>query len=75
MDESRSLAAKHLIEIVPELDKKIERLKVLIVGSGDDFENVRAKTAAINSQLGREVIVLTGGRTDINKMCIRDSKC
>ena len=68
MDESRSLAAKHLIEIVPELDKKIERLKVLIVGSGDDFENVRAKTAAINSQLGREVIVLTGGRTDINKL-------
>lgn len=68
MDESRSLVAKQLIEAVPELDKKIDRLKVVIVGSGDDFENVKAKTEKVNAALGRECIVLTGGRTDINRL-------
>lgn len=68
MDESRSLVAKQLIEIVPQLDKLIKNLKVVIVGGGDDFENVRNKTAAANKAVGRECIVLTGGRTDINKL-------
>ena len=68
MDESRSLAAKQLIEGVEELSSKIENLKVIIVGGGDDFENVKAMTDRVNTRLKREVIVLTGARTDINKL-------
>ncbi len=68
MDESRSLVAKQLIAIAPKLDKKIENLKIVIVGGGDDFDNVKNKADAVNAQLGRQVIVLTGGRTDINKL-------
>ncbi len=68
MDESRSLVAKQLIEIVPEIDKQIKNLKVIIVGSGDDFENVKQMTEKANKEAGREVIKLTGGRTDINKL-------
>ncbi len=67
MDESRSLVAKQLINIVPELDKKIENLRVVIVGDGDDFSTVKSRADAINAQLGRNAVVLTGGRTDINK--------
>lgn len=68
MDESRSLVAKQLIEITPQLDKQIDNLKIVIVGSGDDFENVKKKAQKANEECGREVIVLTGGRTDINKL-------
>ncbi len=68
MDESRSLVAKQLIEIAPQLNKRIDNLKILIVGSGDDFENVKRKAKAANAECGSEVIVLTGGRTDINKL-------
>ncbi|MBR0365607.1 MAG: glycosyltransferase, partial [Clostridia bacterium] len=68
MDESRSLAARHLIEAVPETDKLVKNLKVIVVGGGDDFENVKAKAAAVNKELGRDCIVMTGARTDINRL-------
>lgn len=68
MDESRSLVAKQLINIVPKLDKEIKNLRVIIVGDGDDFETVRGRADAANAQLGRKAVVLTGGRTDINKL-------
>lgn len=68
LDESRSLVAKQLIEIIPDIDKHTDKLKVIIVGSGDDFENVKSMAEKVNNQLGREVIVLTGARTDINKL-------
>ena len=68
LDESRSLVAKQLIEAVPKLDRQIPNLKIILVGSGDDFENVKSKAEAVNTELGRDVIVLTGARTDINKL-------
>lgn len=68
LDESRSLAAKQLIDTVPELDKEIENLKVIIVGAGDDFNNVKTMAERVNKQTGRETVVLTGARTDINKL-------
>ncbi len=68
LDESRSLVAKQLINIVPRIDGLVENLKVVIVGDGDDFGNVKAMTARVNKELGRECIVLTGARTDINRL-------
>lgn len=68
LDESRSLAAKQLIDAVPELDKEIENLKVIVVGAGDDFNNVKTMAERVNKQTGRETVVLTGARTDINKL-------
>ncbi len=68
MDESRSLAAKQLIEAVPALMDEIENLRVLIVGNGDDFETVKEMADKVNDASGREVITLAGSRTDINKL-------
>ncbi len=67
MDESRSLAAKQLIDAVLKLITDIPNLKVIIVGDGDDFETVKAKTESVNKSAGRKVISLAGARTDINK--------
>lgn len=68
LDESRSLVAKQLIEIVPNIVSRIKNLKVLVVGGGDDFDTVKAMADKVNSDLGRESIILTGARTDINKL-------
>ena len=68
LDESRSLVAKQLINIIPEVDKLTDNLKVVIVGDGDDFSNVKSATERDNKELGRECIVLTGARTDINRL-------
>lgn len=68
LDESRSLVAKQLIEAVPEIDKAVDNLKVIVVGAGDDYNNVKTMADSVNQKLGRDVIVLTGARTDINKL-------
>lgn len=67
MDVDRSFAAHKLIEIAAELDQKIENLEIVIVGGGNDLEAVRAEAEAVNRAVGRDLIILTGSRTDINK--------
>ncbi len=68
LDESRSLVAKQLIDIIPEVDKFVDNLKVVVVGDGDDFQNVKSRADKVNRTLGRECVVLTGARTDINRL-------
>ena len=68
LDESRSLAAKQYIRIIPELAKTVDKLRLVVVGAGDDFENVKAEADKANAALGRECVILTGARTDINKL-------
>lgn len=68
MDESRSLVAKQLIEIVPRIDEFTDSLKVVIVGGGDDYDNVEKAANSINERLGRKCVILTGARTDINRL-------
>lgn len=68
LDESRSLVAKQLIDIIPQVDKLTDNLKVIVVGDGDDFENVKSRAIKVNKELNRECVVLTGARTDINRL-------
>ena len=68
MDESRSLVAHQLIESMVRLDNIVENLKCIIVGDGDDFENIKKETEAANEKLGREAILLAGARVDIDKL-------
>lgn len=67
LDESRALVAKQLINIAENLNKNIENLEIVIVGGGDSFEEISVKVKEINEKLGRNLIILTGARTDINK--------
>ncbi len=67
MDEDRSFAAHKLIEVTPDLCKEVDNLEVVIVGGGNDYDNILAEAEAVNTALGRRVIVTTGSRTDINK--------
>jgi len=67
MDIDRSYAAHKLIEITPELDKKIENLEIIIVGGGNDYDIIKSEADNVCKKLGKPVIITTGSRTDINK--------
>ena len=69
LDESRALAAKRLIDSALRLDKAIPGMTLLIVGGGDSFDELSSKAREINARVGREAVVMTGPRTDINLMC------
>ena len=68
LDTSRSLVAHQLIESVVRLDNIVENLKCIIVGDGDDFENVKKETVEANEKLGRIAIHLAGARVDVDKL-------
>lgn len=67
MDVDRSLVAHKLIEIAPDLYKKIDNLEIVIVGGGNDLDAVRREAMSANDKVGRKFIRTTGSRTDINK--------
>ena len=68
MDEDRALVARQLIEIAPELDRRVPGVQLLIAGGGNVFDRLSEKAAQVNEQLGRKVIAMTGPRTDINEI-------
>jgi polysaccharide pyruvyl transferase CsaB len=68
LDESRALAAKALIAIAPQLHEQYPDAELLIVGGGDQFDEISQSAAAANRACGREVVHLTGPRTDIPQL-------
>lgn len=65
MDKDMSDAAHKLIEIAPEVYAKNPNSRIIIVGSGNDYEVIRSKAAAANASMGAQCILVTGTRTDI----------
>ncbi len=68
LDEDRSLVAKQIISAFPKLSNLVENLKMIVVGGGNDYENVQAQAKVINEELGYEAVILTGPRIDINRL-------
>ena len=66
LDESRALVAKQLVNIAENLNEKINNLEIVIVGGGDVFDEIQAQANRVNEKLKRQLIVMTGARTDIN---------
>lgn len=68
MDEDRSFAAHKLIEAVPKIETAVEGTEFLIVGGGNDFDSIKREADDMNARLGRRAIIVTGSRTDINRL-------
>lgn len=66
-DNDRSYIINKLLEIIPELAKDIQNLKIIMVGSGDILNSVKEKAHEINNGTGSNTVIVTGSRTDINK--------
>lgn len=67
LDKKHGLIAHRLIQAVLKLDNIVENLKCVIVGGGDDFENVKKVAEAANEKMGRDAVLLAGMCTDVEK--------
>ena len=56
LDDSRALAASLLIDIAPELDKRLPGVQLLIAGGGDAYSQIKAKADAVNGAAGRRIV-------------------
>ena len=68
MDDSRALVARQLIDIAPELDRRVPGIQLLLAGGGNVLEELKARAVQVNAQLGRTCVVMAGPRTDINEI-------
>lgn len=57
-----------LMDILPEIDKRVSGVEYILVGDGDAYASLLEKSKVINDILGRRAIVLAGARTDVNEI-------
>ncbi|MCD6323270.1 MAG: polysaccharide pyruvyl transferase CsaB [Clostridiales bacterium] len=65
LDKDSSKTPFMLVNSAETLNKKIKNLRIIIVGNGNQFNRLRDKANTLNKRIGREVIILTGARSDI----------
>lgn len=68
LDEDRALVAGQLVSIAGELDRVVPGIQILIAGGGNTFERLRGQADEVNRKLGRTCIVMTGPRSDVNRI-------
>ncbi len=68
LDQASAWTARQLIEIAPQLTQAIPGLRVLIVGGGGVYEELAAQARLVNERLGWDCLILTGPRTDVNRV-------
>lgn len=68
LDAEVALVARQLIALAPDLDRAVPGVQVLIVGGGDVYQELREQAGAVNRALGRDCVVMTGPRTDVNEL-------
>lgn len=66
-DSDRSHVINQLLGVIPRIADNIEKLNVIMVGSGNILEQVKQKAREINDKTGYNTVIVTGSRTDINK--------
>lgn len=57
-----------LLQRSEELNRKLKDVQIIIVGDGDAFEELSQKADVINRTLGENTAILTGKRSDVNKI-------
>lgn len=68
IDTEAALVGFLLCDAAQRLADDIPELEILIVGGGTAFERLSKRAKEVNLQIGREVIRLTGARTDVAEL-------
>ena len=68
LDEDRAEVAFRLLNIAPKLYEKFPDIEIVIVGGGNVFDKIKEQTEAVNKKVGKRLVTLTGGRTDVYKL-------
>lgn len=66
LDTDRSLVAHHLLSVASDISKIRDDIDFIIVGGGNDFDNISNKAEEINKRLGKRLIIMTNSTTDVN---------
>lgn len=69
MDHNACAAAFKLIAAAEQIHREHPDTRIVVVGSGDALEEIRREAEAVNTKLGLSYVIVTGGRTDINRFC------
>lgn len=68
LDREASFSARVLLEAFPQVCSVCPGVTLLIAGGGDVFEEISGLAEAVNTQLGRRAVIMTGARGDINEV-------
>ena len=68
LDQAASHTARQLISIAPQLCAQVPGLQIVIVGGGDVYEELAVLARQANERIGRAGVVLTGPRTDVERI-------
>ncbi len=69
LDTTAFRCAEELIECAEKIYSKNANTRILIVGIGDLYQDIKEKADKVNDKLGFEYIVMVGRRTDICEIC------
>jgi polysaccharide pyruvyl transferase CsaB len=68
IDESAVVVTRQLISLAPALDDELPGVQLLVAGSGDVYDELKAMAELSNRKAGRRVVIMAGARTDINEI-------
>lgn len=66
LDEDRAQYAFTIARIAPELAERYPNLDIIIVGGGTEEAKIRQLAAKANTEAGRNIVTMTGNRSDTN---------
>ncbi|MDR1150714.1 MAG: polysaccharide pyruvyl transferase CsaB [Clostridiales bacterium] len=67
LDKDRSFAAHEIINLAKKVYNIDKNFEILIIGDGNDFDNLNIKAQVINKDLGFKFIYMIGAQTDIKR--------
>ncbi len=68
LDVDSSVIAEQLIEAMPLINREIPDARLIIAGGGTEEGRLSSAALRVNSDLNRMAVIMTGSRTDINKI-------
>ncbi len=68
LDAFTAPTARQIIRLAPQLTQAVPELRIVIVGGGEVYEELREQAREVNRRIGRDCLVLTGPRTDVNEL-------
>ncbi|MDF2892294.1 MAG: epsD 1 [Clostridia bacterium] len=67
IDRDREIILESILQLLPQLIEKTKSLQFFIVGGGNILHSIKEAAEKINRTAGRDALVVTGSRMDINR--------
>lgn len=68
IDKDRELILNSILEMLPQLLPQLDSLRFFIVGGGSILNSVEEAAQSINKSIGKNAVIVTGPRMDVNKI-------